>query len=343
LRGKRGTSKRIVCGVALFAYLLAAPAAAQAPPANDNFASAAILSGTEATAVGTNVDATEEPGEPNHAGDAGGFSVWWRWTAPATGAVTIDTCDSDFDTVLAVYTGAAVNALTPVRSSDDACDIASSVTFVATEAQVYSIAVDGLDEETGEIRLRLQRTLRLDARTLARPGRIDATRFTIDVASNDEDFGAPQLVLVRAATRIAVDLDLDNELDSETRFRFTFQWECQRRGAWRWTAAVTRGGIRATEEGTFTVPRCVRRSWFVSRSQVARDFRGDFPTLFAHELRCSPVGPTRGSLAHTWRCGIVKAGATCSGSFTFRYSRVFQGSDVVARIRAPSGSVTCRR
>jgi hypothetical protein len=337
---------RTAVGCALFAAacLLAAPAAAQAPPPNDSFATATPLEGTETTAIGTNVDATKEPGEPNHAGDPGGSSVWWRWTAPANGAVTIDTCDSDLDTVLAVYTGASVNALTPVRSNDDACDIGSSVTFVATSGQVYSIAVDGLDEETGEIRLRLQRTLRLAAQTLTRPRRIDAIRFTIDVATNDEDFDAPTLTLVRGGTRIAVDLELDNELESETRFRFTFPWECQRQGSWRWTVAVVRGGVRVAQEGAFRVPRCVRQLWFVSRAQVARDFRGDFPNLFPNELRCSPVGPTRGggSLAHTWRCGIAKAGATCTGSFTFRYSRVLQGSDIVARIRAPSGSVTCR-
>jgi hypothetical protein len=329
----------------LLACLLAAPAAAQAPPPNDAFAAAAALAGTETTAAGTNVDATKEPGEPNHAGDVGGSSVWWRWTAPASGGFTIDTCDSAFDTVLAVYTGAAVTALTPVRSNDDACDVGSSVTFVATSGEVYSIAVDGLDGETGQIELRVQRTLRLDARTVVRPRRIDATRFTIDIASNDEDFDAPALTLVRGGTRIAVDLELDNELDSETRFRFTFAWECQRQGAWRWTVSVIRGGVRVAEEGSFAVPRCVRQRWFVSRAQVARDFRGDFPTLFPHELRCSPVGPTRGggSLAHTWRCGIAKAGASCTGSFTFRYSRVLQGGDVVARIRAPSGSVTCRR
>jgi hypothetical protein len=335
--------RTVVCALLVLACVLAAPAAAQAPPPNDSFASAAPLSGTEATAVGTNVDATKEPGEPDHAGDPGGGSVWWRWTAPANGTFTVDTCDSDFDTVLAVYTGSAVNALTQVRSNDDACDVASSVTFAAAAGQVYSIAVDGLDEETGEIRLRLQRTLRLAAQILTRPGRIDATRFTIDVASNDEDFDAPTLTLVRGGSRITVDLELDNELDSETRFRFTFGWECQRQGAWRWTVSVVRGGVRATEQGTFTVPRCVRRSWFVSRSKVANDFRGDFSTLFPNELRCSPVGPTRGALAHTWRCTIAKAGATCTGSFLFRYSRVFQGTDVVARIRAPSGSVTCRR
>jgi hypothetical protein len=332
------------CVVLALACLLASPAAAQAPPPNDNFANASPLTGTEATAVGTNVDATKEPGEPNHAGDPGGSSVWWRWTAPADGAVTIDTCESDFDTVLAVYTGTVVTDLVLIRADDDACDIGSIVTFGAATGQVYSIAVDGLDEEVGEIRLRLQRTLRVDATTLTRAGRIDATRFSIAPAAvGDDEFDPPALTLSRGGTRISVDLELDNELDSDTRFRFTFQWECQRQGTWRWLVSVTRGGVRVTEDGTFTVPRCVRRSWFVSRAQVARDFRGDFPNLFPHELRCSPIGPTRGSLAHTWRCAIAKAGASCTGSFTFRYSRVFQGRDVVARIRAPSGTVTCRR
>ncbi len=75
-------------------------------PANDNFADAEELSGLlPLTQAGSNVDATKEPGEPDHAGGAGGSSVWYRWTAAASGPVTIDTCASDFDTLLGVYTG----------------------------------------------------------------------------------------------------------------------------------------------------------------------------------------------------------------------------------------------
>ena len=48
---------------------------------------------------GSNVGATKEPGEPDHAGDPGGASVWYTWTAPADGVADVrlhapdDTCD----------------------------------------------------------------------------------------------------------------------------------------------------------------------------------------------------------------------------------------------------------
>jgi hypothetical protein len=103
-----------------------------APPANDDFANAQDLgSESSASASGTNVDATAEPGEPDHAGIPARASVWYRWTAPENGQVRIETCDSDFDTVLAVYTGSAVDALTPVASNDDTCGLQSRVQFNA--------------------------------------------------------------------------------------------------------------------------------------------------------------------------------------------------------------------
>ena len=77
-----------------------------APPANDNFADATVLTGLPASAGGTNTEATIQTSEPDETGGEGGTSVWWRWTAPASGWVEINTTGSDFDTVLAVYTGA---------------------------------------------------------------------------------------------------------------------------------------------------------------------------------------------------------------------------------------------
>ena len=52
---------------------------------NDAFADAAVLVGGNAAANGSNQNATKEDGEPAHAGDDGGHSVWWQWTAPANG------------------------------------------------------------------------------------------------------------------------------------------------------------------------------------------------------------------------------------------------------------------
>ena len=63
------------------------------------------ITGESGMTSGTNIDATDEPGEPLTPGTIPiGKTVWWRWVAPAGGAYRIDTRGSDFDTVLAVYT-----------------------------------------------------------------------------------------------------------------------------------------------------------------------------------------------------------------------------------------------
>jgi hypothetical protein len=122
----------------------------QAPPANDSFADRIILTGTNIVATGSNVGATKEAGEPDHAGNAGGASVWWQWTAPSNCAVTITTAGSSFNTLLGVYTGSSVSALTEIVSSDDA-----PVVFNATANQSYDIAVDGYGADSGSVQLQL--------------------------------------------------------------------------------------------------------------------------------------------------------------------------------------------
>src|SRR5436309_1627874 len=93
-----------------------------AAPANDAFASSQVLTGSSGSITGTNVGATKEAGEPNHAGNSGGHSVWYQWTAPASGTVVFDTVGSNFDTLLAIYRGTSVSCLTAVASNDDIAD-----------------------------------------------------------------------------------------------------------------------------------------------------------------------------------------------------------------------------
>jgi hypothetical protein len=146
LKARRGgiAARLWLCsaGLVLGCLLLAGPAAA-APPANDNFASAVAITGS--TVTGNNLEATKQAGEPNHAGDPGGASVWYSWTAPSTGVFEVTTCGSQFDTLLAVYTGSAVNALTEVASNDEAfrCPSQSELVLHATSGVNYKIAVDG--------------------------------------------------------------------------------------------------------------------------------------------------------------------------------------------------------
>lgn len=131
-------------------------------PANDNFANAQTISGCSGSVNGTNLGATRETGEPRHdpANNSGSASVWYQWTAPASASVTITTINSDFDTLLGVYTGTAVNSLTacPSCRNDDIDtqqgNVQSSVTFTAVSGTVYKIAVDGwccAGDEVGNI------------------------------------------------------------------------------------------------------------------------------------------------------------------------------------------------
>jgi fibronectin type 3 domain-containing protein len=122
---------------------------------NDLFSNRTLLSGNSVNASGDSRGAGKEPGEPNHAGDTGGNSIWWTWTATSTGTLTIDTFGSNFDTVLGVYTGTNVAALTPVASNDDFNGATSRVSFVVTNDTSYHIAVDGYRGEGGNVQLHL--------------------------------------------------------------------------------------------------------------------------------------------------------------------------------------------
>ncbi len=120
--------------------------------ANDRFNSRAALAGKKLTVVAVNTNAAKEPGEPNHAGYAGGKSVWWTWTASTSGPVTIATTGSDFDTILGIYTGGVVTGLNLVADDDDrGGNRTSLVRFDAVAGTAYLIAVDGYNAASGNV------------------------------------------------------------------------------------------------------------------------------------------------------------------------------------------------
>src|SRR5262249_36492299 len=87
-------------------------------PPNDDFAQRIVRAGASIRTNGSTLDATKEPYEPNHAGELGGHSIWWSWTAPGAGRAVITTAGSYFDTVLAVYRGDSVDDLVEIASND---------------------------------------------------------------------------------------------------------------------------------------------------------------------------------------------------------------------------------
>jgi hypothetical protein len=124
-------------------------------PPNDNFQNRIVLTGANVSTTGTNIDATRQSGEPRNAGVAGGRSVWWTWTAPASGTVVISTAGSNFDTTLGIYYGTSFSSMANVASNDDenfnAGIVTSRAVFTAVAGRAYQISVDGYNGAAGNI------------------------------------------------------------------------------------------------------------------------------------------------------------------------------------------------
>jgi hypothetical protein len=118
---------------------------------NDAFASSRVITGGSTSIAGSTLAATRESGEPDHyipVNDTdwiGDHSVWYRWTAPASGRVEVDLCETNFDTILSVYTGGSIGTLKRVADNNNACPSGwgSKLAFEATAGTVYNIAVSG--------------------------------------------------------------------------------------------------------------------------------------------------------------------------------------------------------
>lgn len=116
------------------------------PPPNDDFQNAIPLKRVvsefdppnlyRAPVFGYNWGATKESGEPAHGGDPGGASVWYSWTAPFSGSADIYICCSFSNQEFGLYSGDAVNTLTPVPENGFS-------SFEVTAGQTYRLAVDG--------------------------------------------------------------------------------------------------------------------------------------------------------------------------------------------------------
>jgi len=166
-----------------------------APP-NDDFVNRLKLSGSRISTNSSNAGATREPGEPDHPGNPGGSSVWYSWTAPASGRVTLSTnevpayappdgggdggggviiirppfppdCGNAIDQnpppvfypIFAAYTGNAVDSLTSANCLPAELDaFPDMVEFDVVKGQTYQIAFDGNQGTTWDIPLYLALT-----------------------------------------------------------------------------------------------------------------------------------------------------------------------------------------
>ena len=135
---------------------LALPLAGNASANSDTFATATTITSTNYESDEVSLFAlTKEVGEPEIG--SGGYAnktAWWKWTAPEDGLCTVDTLARPetvpvFDSVIGVFTGTSVNALTAVAYNDDnyahlnGSNGSARCSFHAVAGTTYHIVVDG--------------------------------------------------------------------------------------------------------------------------------------------------------------------------------------------------------
>jgi hypothetical protein len=119
-------------------------------PANDNFAAAEALSGeTAESASRFTSQATGQAGEPSPIFGAANASIWYTWTAPASGTGRFAVF-GDFDTTVAVFTGGILSGLTQIGANDDVNGTRQSLLTVPVTAGVtYRIQLGGFGTSRG--------------------------------------------------------------------------------------------------------------------------------------------------------------------------------------------------
>ncbi len=126
-------------------------------PLNDDFENAASVSSSYFVLSGSNLNGSSETNEPSHDVEATGKSIWWNWTATEGGFTEISTEGSDFNTVIVVYQGDALESLQLVAKNRDTSpdNNGAEVGFEAVAGVSYRIAIDGLQGESGNVSLSL--------------------------------------------------------------------------------------------------------------------------------------------------------------------------------------------
>ena len=139
-------------------------AAVAAPPPNDLCTNAKAISGGSYVDAEDTTTATTDPQDPipicgeQHREK----SVWYVVTPPSAATVSADTLDSDYDTIISVYTGTCAN-LQPVPNGcndDDPLDGAqSSVSLELSSGITYYFMISSFNNDGGNLVLRVHLSL----------------------------------------------------------------------------------------------------------------------------------------------------------------------------------------
>lgn len=127
-------------------------------PINDHLKNALVLEGLEGDIEGDSSNATKQFGEPFHAGNAGGRSVWYSYTPEVDGVLDVAVRRGRFDTLMAIYTGSKVTDIINVAANDDATPSSSGsrITQALQAGTPYWIVIDGFGGAGGNFGIRYQ-------------------------------------------------------------------------------------------------------------------------------------------------------------------------------------------
>jgi hypothetical protein len=159
---------RFIQAIFIFLVSICSAAAAFAQPANDTYQNAVVttLNAPLIEYQGSTFGATKEIGEPHHARNAGGRSVWYRIVPQETTVLRIyihaTSAGNYFNTLLAVYKGTNPSEFNLVAENDDmGYTTMSEVTLTVKPGNMYYVAVDGYNNEgniaSGNFRIRFEK------------------------------------------------------------------------------------------------------------------------------------------------------------------------------------------
>lgn len=117
-------------------------------PANDNFQNAANMTTLPFTvSLADTSMATRQVSEPyGTCGADSGKSVWYQYTAPRDGKITLSTANSDYRNILTVYTGSTLGALTEAKCNAG-FGTGSYLNLTVSQGTTYFIQISGQEDQ----------------------------------------------------------------------------------------------------------------------------------------------------------------------------------------------------
>jgi hypothetical protein len=146
----------LIAGFTSLFVLVSGPAAA-VPPSNDDFPNRETVASVPFTDTENTTEATNEPSEqqPSCGFNMGG-TVWYQYTPGSGTVLRADSIGSDFDTLVAVWTGSALGSLTEIACDDESGPGSQSdLGFQATGGTTYLFQVGGYNGDAGNLTFHL--------------------------------------------------------------------------------------------------------------------------------------------------------------------------------------------